>query len=199
MDSPYPLERSVLASSSQLSSFARSFASLGFNYTDSSHFISENPAILTKSEVDALIVEALVAEKAGQSDMSQIYVHQALLLRKCAELGPKDINSFFQALSAKDGRAKESFIKDVKKVYSAIQRQAEKDSPQNQAHSSEAPTRKLPVVSHPIEATTATESFHRPTVSTPPGPLPTLHEHRKLEPTSITGGSGMEERLDHRE
>ena len=290
MESPYPLERSVLAPSSQLSSLARSFASLGFNYTDSSHFISENPTILKKSEIDALITEALIAERAGQSGRSQIYVHQALLLRTCAELDSKNINSFFQALSAEDSSAKESFIKDVKRVYSAIQRKAEKASPQNQGLGSEAPTQKLPMVLSPIDstipqnsyssaqvsqelahsqtpaargrngrlshtdaednllppasirpdpdphlpkadpiapgrktwalssqglsrdaanlmgdrggngpATTVTGSFNRPTVSTPPRSLPTLHEGLQLKTTSITGGSGMVERLDHRE
>lgn len=291
MDSPYPLERSVPAPSSQLSSVARSFVSLGLgNYIDSSRFISKNPTILAKSEIDALIAEALIAEKAGQSSRSQTCVHQALLLRECAKLGSKNIDSFFRALSAKDRRAKERFVKDVKKVYSAIQQPAGKASQQNQGLSSGAPAQKLPMVSHPIESTipqnsysttqeseepahpqapvaqgrdgrlyytdaegivlrpastrnypdlhrsrsdpiaaggkiwalsskdlsrdvtnptgdrqdnrhaaTATESFNRPTVSSPAGPLPTLHEHRKLETTSIKGDSGMVEKLDHRE
>jgi hypothetical protein len=48
-------------------------------------------------------------------------------------------------------------------------------------------------------APTTTESFPRPTVSSPLRPLPTLHEHRQLAATSFTGDSELVDKLDHRE
>jgi Cdc37 Hsp90 binding domain len=291
VDSTDLLERSILAQPSQLSALARRFVDLGLgNYIGSSRFIADNPSILAKSEIDALIAEASVAQRAGQLNRAQTCIHQALLLRQCKEVGSRQIGSFFQDLIAKDGRAKDSFVKDVKKVYISIQQQAGKTSDPRHGPSPGSERREPPVVLQPIEQTISdnsyaptqdsdespqsqtpvargqdgklyytdaqgnllhpasrrhdperhrsqsdpiepsgelpavstetsslngayamrnrrddrhrtsrTGSFHRPTPSGPPAPLPTVPEHRKYESTKIKGTAGSVEKLDERE
>lgn len=92
---------------------------------------------MAKGEIDALITEALVAEQAGQSAKAQTYIHQALLLRKCNEVGRHNISSFFRNLNAKDGGTKESFVKDVEKVYTSIQDLGPKTPQQRRGSASE--------------------------------------------------------------
>jgi hypothetical protein len=143
-----------------LSPLARNLVSLGLgNYLESSRFIWDNPAILAKSEIDALIAEASAAEKAGQSTRAQICIHQALLLRKCKEVGSNNIDSFFRDLTAKDGRTKDAFVNDVKKVYNSIQQQAARAALQNQGRTAEPQGRKAPVVLQTIERTLSQNSY----------------------------------------
>jgi Cdc37 Hsp90 binding domain len=263
-----------------LSVLARSFAGLGLgNYLECSYFITDNPDILAKSEIDALVAEAAAAERAGESTRAQTYIHQALLLRRCNKVGPNNVGSFFRDLDAKDRRTKESFVNDVKKVYSSIQQQAGRTSEQRQGHSSEPQGQKSVVVLQPIERTVSQNSYastedseettqsqtpvafgedgklyytdtrgnllhpashrrdserhrsqsdptdlsgsvpadpsetstangrgrhgagriHRPAACDPPGPLPTVPEHRKYESTRIGGTTGNVEILDQRE
>jgi hypothetical protein len=110
-------------------------------------FISDNPSILAQNEIDALIAEALTAERAGQSTTSQTCVHQALLLRGCIEVGRDNIDSFFRDLAARDSKTKESFVKDVKRVYLSIQERAVRAPLQNQEPTSEPQGRRLPLIS----------------------------------------------------
>jgi hypothetical protein len=162
-------ERPLPAQKPQLSSLARSFASLGFGeYSKSSHFISDNPSIVAKSEIDALIANALFAEKAGQSTMARTCIHQALLLRACKDTGPNGISPFFQDLTARDGRAKDALMKDVQKVYESIQEQGIHTGQQSQRPDSEPRERKLPVVLQTTERT-ASQNPYAPT----PRPLET--------------------------
>jgi hypothetical protein len=143
-----------------LSDLARSFVDLGLgNYIGSSDFIADYPSILAKSEIDALIAEASVAERAKQSTRAQTCIHQALLLRKCNEVGSKKIGSFFRDLIAKDGRMKDSFVKDVKKVYISLQHQAGRTSEQRHGPSPESERRESPVVLQPIERTISDNSY----------------------------------------
>ena len=146
-------QRAAPAQSSQLSSLAHSFASLGLGSNSASaHFISKNPGILAKSEMDALIAEASIAEKAGESTKAQTCIYQALLLRECLKF-PDHIGSFFSKLTAKDGRAKDAFVKDVKKVYTEIQEQIERTTQRNPGNTSEFYDRKGPVISQSAERT----------------------------------------------
>ena len=59
--------------------------------------------------MDALIAEASIAEKAGESTKAQTCIYHALLLRECLKF-PDDIGSFFSKLTAKDGRARDAFV-----------------------------------------------------------------------------------------
>ena len=120
----HELDHGVGPRPTQLSPLARRFIDLGLgSYPESADFIADNQSILQESEIDALIAEASIAEKAGQSTRAQTCIHQALLLRECEKVGASNVSSFFRKLTAKDGRAKEAFVKDVKKVYVAIQEQ----------------------------------------------------------------------------
>jgi len=58
--------RSLPAPLSQLSSLARDFVSIELSkYLESEDFISDNSSILAQNEINALIAEALTAEKAS--------------------------------------------------------------------------------------------------------------------------------------
>jgi hypothetical protein len=139
IDSAGLSHRALPAQSSQLSPLSHGFVGLGLGSdSKSAHFISENPGILAKSEIDALMAEASIAEKAGQTTRAQTCIYQALLLRECIKLSPDDIGSFFDELTAKDCRAKNAFVKDVMKVYAKIQEQAGRTTQQNPGSTSES-------------------------------------------------------------
>jgi hypothetical protein len=155
-------ERTLPAPLSQLSPLARDLVDIGLgNYRESMDFISDNPSILAQNEIDALIAEALTAEKASQSTRSQTCVHQALLLKECIEAGRDNIGPFFRNLAARDSKTKESFVKDVKKVYISIQDRAARVPPQNQEPTSGPQARRLPLVSQPAnESVSQNPSAH---------------------------------------
>jgi hypothetical protein len=118
-------KRSLPAPLSQLSPLAHDFVSVGLgNYLESFDFISKNSGIVAQSHIDALVSEALAAAKAGQSIRSQTCIHQALLLRHCKTVGPNNIGTFFRNLIAGDGKIKENFLNDAKKVYFVVQEKA---------------------------------------------------------------------------
>ena len=151
----------------QLSPLARAFVGLGLgNYLASSDFISDNPGILAKNEIDALIAEALVAEISGDSTRSQTCIHQALLLRECEKVGTKNIGSFFRDITAKNGKTKDAFVTDVKKVYVTIQQQAARAPQQSQAPKSESQGRKMPLISQATERPLLQNPYERPMETT---------------------------------
>jgi hypothetical protein len=171
----------------RLSSLAHAFASIEQgNYTKSFEFISDHPSIVAKSEIDALITEALAAELAGQSTKAQTYIHQALLLRKCNEVGTHNINSFFRSLNAKDGGTKESFVRDVEKVYTSIQNLGPRTPQQRRGPASQFQDRGLHV-SSPSELSV---SSRRPSYS-----QRTLQEsrHAAAEPTSAMAAMSIDQ------
>ena len=66
IDSADRPERALPAPLSQLGSLARDFVSIELGkYLESVDFISDNPSILAKYEINALIAEALTAEKGS--------------------------------------------------------------------------------------------------------------------------------------
>jgi hypothetical protein len=100
-----------------------------------------------------LIAYASFAEKAGQSTTARTCIHQALLLKACKDAGPNGISSFFQDLTARDGRAKDALVKNIQKVYESIQGQAIRTEQQSQRPDLEPRDRKLPVVLQTTERT----------------------------------------------
>jgi hypothetical protein len=142
------------AHSSRLSTLARRFVELGLgHYSEYTRFISDNPKILAQSEIEALVAEALIAEKAGQSTMAQTCIHQALLLRECKNLGLREAVDFIRKLEASDGKANDTFFRDVKKVYISIQEQARKSLLQDQTVAPEPYSRKMPIISQATDNT----------------------------------------------
>jgi hypothetical protein len=173
IDSAERPQRAPSAPSPQLSPLARDFVNIGLGkYLESRDFISNNPSILAQNEIDALIAGAQTAENAGQSAKSQTCVHQALLLRECIKVGRGGIDLFFRNLTAKDGKMKESFVKDVKKVYLSIQERAAKALLQNEEPTSESHSRKLPIIS---QQTTGSVSWNPSTYAQEPKE-PTQHQ-----------------------
>jgi hypothetical protein len=155
-------ERALPAPLSQLSPLARDLVDIGLGkYRESMDFISDNPSILAQSEIDALIAEALTAEKASQPTRSQTCVYQALLLKECIKAGRDNIGPFFRNLAARDSKTKESFVKDVRKVYISIQERAARVPPQNQEPTSGPQGRRLPLISQPAnESVSQNPSTH---------------------------------------
>jgi hypothetical protein len=122
IDSAGLSHRALPAQPFQLSSLAHSFAGLGLgSNSESARFISEDPGILVKSEIDALIAEASIAEKAGQPTRARTCIYQALPLRECTK--SDDIGCFFDKLTAEDRRAKDVFVNDIMEVCTTIQEQ----------------------------------------------------------------------------
>ena len=139
--------------SSRLSTLACHLIELGLGrYSETARFISENPKLVARSEIDALVAEASIAEKAGQSTMAQTCIHQALLLRKCQNLGLRGFDEFIWELQ-RDSKVKEAFVGDVKAVYSSIQEKARKSLPQSQTAASEPYNRRVPIVSQATDYT----------------------------------------------
>jgi hypothetical protein len=148
-----PLQRAPPAQSSQLSSLAHGFVGLGLgSNSESAHFISKNPEILAKREFDALVAEASIAEKAGEPTRAQTCIYQALLIKECLRF-PDHIGSFFSELTAKDGRAKDAFVEDVKKAYAEIQERIERTTQRHPGNTSELYDQKGPEISQSAERT----------------------------------------------
>jgi hypothetical protein len=161
---------------SQLSPLARDFVSIGFGkYLESKDFISDNPSILAQKEIDALVAEAFAALKAGQSIRSQTCVHQALLLRECKKVGLDNIGPLFRDLTARGGKTKESFGKDVRKVCLSIQELAARASLQNREPTTGSQGRRFSLISLPAEGrvsqnpSTYTQGPEEPTQGQTPG------------------------------
>jgi hypothetical protein len=139
--------QALAAQSSQLSPLAQGFISLGLgNDSASALFISNHPGILAWSQIDALIAEATVAEKARESTRAQTCLYQALLLRECLKF-PDHIGSFFSQLTAKDSRAKHAFVEGVKSEYAATREAIERTTQRNPGSVSGFYDRKEPVIS----------------------------------------------------
>jgi hypothetical protein len=135
----------VPAQSPPLSMLARRFVALGLgHYSESLRFISDHPTIVAQSEIDALVAEALIAEQAGQSSMAQTCIHQAMLLREYQKLGQREAVDFIRKLEARDNKARETFVGEVKRVYSSIQEKATKSLQEERAVASETYSRKVP-------------------------------------------------------
>jgi hypothetical protein len=139
--------------SSRLSTLARRFVELGPDrYSESARFISKNPKLIARSEIDALVVEASIAERAGRSTMARTCIHQALLLRECQNLTPRDFDEFIRKLE-RDSKAKDVFARDVGTVYSTIQEKATTSLPHGQTTASAAHGQKKPIISQATDYT----------------------------------------------
>ena len=140
--------------SRRLSSLAQRFVGLGLGrYSEYAHFIADYPEIVERREIDSLIAEASFAEKTGQSTLAQTCIHQALLLRKYNTLGSRGAADFIRKLEARDGEAKDAFVRDVKKVYSSIQEQARKSLQPDQTVASDSYGRKAPTILQVTDST----------------------------------------------
>lgn len=66
------------------------------DYTSCLRLISENKEVLAERNTDGLLIMAFHAEEKGNSALAKQYVHQALLLQYCRQLGPDGVRLFFK-------------------------------------------------------------------------------------------------------
>jgi len=59
-------------------------------------FISENKEVLAERNTDGLLIMGFHAEEKGNAQLAKQYVHQALLLQYCRQLGPDGVRLFFK-------------------------------------------------------------------------------------------------------
>lgn len=136
----------VPGQSSRLTSLARRFVDLGLGrYSEYARFISEHPTIVAQSEIDALVTEALIAEKAGESGMAQKCIHQAMLLQECKNLGQRETMDFIRKLGVRGDKAIVTFVEEVKRAYSSIQEKATRGLQQDRALPSDPYRGKVPI------------------------------------------------------
>lgn len=99
----------------------KKFAEIKPNDLMASHkFLSSNQQILAERETDGILVLAFDAGLQKQDDLCRQYVHQALLLQYCRNLGRDGVNLFFKRITTKGHQAQEVFYKDVQDTYQRI-------------------------------------------------------------------------------
>lgn len=59
-------------------------------------FISGHPGVVAEKETDGLLIDAFNSQIAGKDAYAKQFVHQALLLQYCRQLGRDGINLFFK-------------------------------------------------------------------------------------------------------
>ncbi|KAK6517877.1 hsp90 co-chaperone Cdc37 [Arthrobotrys conoides] len=81
----------------------------------SAEFIAKNPTVLAERESDGLLIEAFNAQIDGKDTLSKQYVHQALLLQYCRQLGGSSnaVQLFFKRITTPNHTAQAAFFNDV--------------------------------------------------------------------------------------
>ena len=66
------------------------------DYRACAQFLSEHREVLAEKETDGLLIMGFHAEEDGKSSLAKQYVHQALLLQYCRNLGADGVRLFFK-------------------------------------------------------------------------------------------------------
>ncbi|KAF3906429.1 hypothetical protein ABW20_dc0105425 [Dactylellina cionopaga] len=92
------------------------------NLRGSAEFIARNPTILAERESDGLLIEAFNAQMDGKDALAKQYVHQALLLQYCRQLGgsPNAVQLFFKRVTTPNHTAQKAFNDDVNETHYKI-------------------------------------------------------------------------------
>ncbi|EPY52916.1 hsp90-like protein [Schizosaccharomyces cryophilus OY26] len=98
------------------------FSQIAFgDYAASESFLKEHLHLLAEeSESDSILLEAFNAELEGKPWLAKQFVHQALLLNYCRQLGPGGITIFFQRVQDPNHQARRLFLEDVQSTYNRI-------------------------------------------------------------------------------
>ncbi|WBW74585.1 Hsp90 co-chaperone Cdc37 [Schizosaccharomyces osmophilus] len=98
------------------------FSQIAFgDYVASESFLKDHLHLLAQeSESDSILLEAFNAELEGKPWLAKQFVHQALLLNYCRQLGPGGITIFFQRVQDPNHQARRLFLEDVQNTYSRI-------------------------------------------------------------------------------
>lgn len=105
-----------------LSEDGKKFANIDFgDYSSSETFLKEHLNILAdEEESDAILLEAFNAELEGKPSLAKQYVHQALLISYCRQLGPNGLSIFFQKIKDPNHQSQRLFLEDVHNTYVRI-------------------------------------------------------------------------------
>ncbi|EWC46980.1 hypothetical protein DRE_03742 [Drechslerella stenobrocha 248] len=85
-------------------------------------FVARNPAVIAERESDGLLIEAFNAQMAGKDDLTRQYIHNALILQYCRQLGgsPDAVRMFFRRITTRADAAQISFNNEVNDSYFRI-------------------------------------------------------------------------------
>ena len=120
-DTARDANRPVYALPSRISRLCASFVSIGVgNYSKLLLFILENKEIVSQSEIDSLISSAREEQRLGHESNAQIFVHHALLLRRCKELDDKERKILFKRLDDKNSETRREFLSFVRTAHASI-------------------------------------------------------------------------------
>ncbi|KAH8180131.1 cdc37 hsp90 binding domain-containing protein [Sarocladium implicatum] len=104
---------------------AKKFAEIKVNdLASSQQYLNHNQQILAERETDGILVLAFDAALEKKDDLCRQYVHQALLLQYCRNLGRDGVGLFFKRVTTKGHQAQEVFYKDVQDMYMRIRTRA---------------------------------------------------------------------------
>ncbi|EPX74031.1 hsp90-like protein [Schizosaccharomyces octosporus yFS286] len=117
-----PEEEDSDSDSISMSTDGKKFSQIAFgDYSASESFLKDHLHILAQeSESDSILLEAFNAELEGKPWLAKQYVHQALLINYCRQLGPSGITIFFQRVQDPNHQARRLFLEDVQNTYSRI-------------------------------------------------------------------------------
>ncbi|KAI0866770.1 Cdc37 N terminal kinase binding-domain-containing protein [Xylaria cubensis] len=105
----------------EASADGRKFANIkAAEYRESHAFITSHPNVLSEKETDGILVMAFDAQLQNKDDVARNYIHQALLLQYCRNLGRDGVALFFKRITTKGHQAQEVFYKDVQDTYFRI-------------------------------------------------------------------------------
>jgi Cdc37 Hsp90 binding domain len=105
-----------------LNSLCQAFLDLGMGgYERLGRFISENPEIVSQTEISSLTNQALAEERAGRKKTAQTCIHHAILLKMCRSLEIKRRGPFFKRMSDNDSDTFLDVFADIKTAYANLQ------------------------------------------------------------------------------
>jgi hypothetical protein len=131
---------------SQISQLCTSFISIAMsNYSRLLLFILENKAIVSQREIDSLISSAREEQRLGHESNAQIFVHHALLLRRCKELDDKERRILFKRLDDRNSETGRDFLSSVGTVLTSLKGSARTSSQIPQNTDTHSQGRDLPV------------------------------------------------------
>ena len=104
----------------QLTSLGQAIAKLKIgDYNSLFLFVSQNPRVVAQSEINSLLTEAEIVQRAGREALVQAYVFYAVVLQKCIRYRPEELKSLFQQFASGRDAAKD-LVSDVKKACDAL-------------------------------------------------------------------------------
>jgi hypothetical protein len=91
------------------------------DYERLGRFVSENPEIVSETEISSLTNQALAEERARRSTTAQTCIHHAVLLKMCRSLEIKRRGPFFKRMSDNDSDTFLDVFADIKRAYANLQ------------------------------------------------------------------------------